>query len=156
MHGSSDTKTKRILSGLKDVCSKILILLETTIGILFSLEGFQKCLLQLKLYSGWFTFHWRDSDVLPGGFIIPLEGFRYLSYEFIISLEGYWYPYRGFTIPLEGFRYLSRGFIIPLEGYRYLYRGFIIPLEGFRYLSRGFLVPLKGLRTLSRGFIIPL
>ena len=21
----------------------------------------------LKLYAGWFTFHWRDSDVLPGG-----------------------------------------------------------------------------------------
>ena len=110
MHGSSDTKTKRILSGLKDVCSKILILLETTVGILFSLEGFQKCLLQLKLYAGWFTFHWRDSDVLPGGFIIPLEGIRYPSWGFIITLEGFRYPSWGFITPLEGFRYPSKGF----------------------------------------------
>jgi len=35
---------KRVLKGLKEVRSKISILLETTGGILFSLEGFQKML----------------------------------------------------------------------------------------------------------------
>ena len=44
--------TKIEIKGLKEVRSKISMLLETTGGILFSLEGFQKCLLQLKLYAG--------------------------------------------------------------------------------------------------------
>ena len=56
---------------LKEVRSKISILLETTGGILFSVEGFQKML---------FTI-----------FTIPLEGFRYPSWGVIIPLEGFSY-----------------------------------------------------------------
>ena len=72
---------------LKEVRSKISILLETTGGILFSMEGFKKRPFTIKTFAGWFTFHWRDSDVLPGGFIIPLERFSYPSRGFIIPLE---------------------------------------------------------------------
>ena len=51
MHASCDTKTKRILSRLKEVRSKISILLETTGGILFSLEEFQKMLFTIKNFT---------------------------------------------------------------------------------------------------------
>ena len=51
---------------LKEVRSKISILLETTGGILFSLEGFQKMLFTIKNFTQG-DFHWRDLDVLPGG-----------------------------------------------------------------------------------------
>ena len=64
--------------GLKEVRSKILILLETTGGILFSLEGFEKCVLQFK--------------TLLRVIYIPLEGFRYNSRGVVISLEGFSYP----------------------------------------------------------------
>ena len=51
-----------------EVRSKILTPLETTGGILFLLEGFEKNgFYNSKLYAGWFTFHWRDSDIFPGG-----------------------------------------------------------------------------------------
>ena len=53
----------------------------------------------LRLYAGWFTFHWRDSDIFPWFFLIPLVGFRN--------------PSQGFIIPLEEFRYLSRGLWFP-------------------------------------------
>jgi len=59
--------------------------------------------------------------------------------------------FKEFIIPLEGFRYLSKGFTIPLEEFRYLgvynstggiqksfFMVYIIPLEGFRYpIPRG-------------------
>ena len=55
------------------------ILLETPGGILFSLEGLQKMPFTIKTLRGRLTFHWRDSDILPWGIIIPLEGFSYPS-----------------------------------------------------------------------------
>ena len=72
-------------------------------GIHFHWTGLKKFFLQFKLYAGWFTFHWRDSDIFPvglkfhwrdsdifpGGFIIPLEGFRYPSREFKIPPKGF-------------------------------------------------------------------
>ena len=91
---------------IKEVCSKILILLETSGGISFSLEGFKNN---------------RDLQ------------FKTLRREIYILLEGFRYLLRGFLILLERFRYPSRGFITPLERFRYSSRGFIIPLEGFRY-----------------------
>ena len=33
----------------------------------FHWRGLKNAFYNLKLYAGWFTFHWRDSDVLPGG-----------------------------------------------------------------------------------------
>ena len=120
-----------------------LIPLETSGGILFSLEGFgNNPDLQFK--------------TLPGVIYIPLEGYRYPFRRFIIPLEGFRYPYRGFIIPLEGFNYPSWGFIIPLEGFRYSSRRFKIPLEGFRYTFRRFKIPLEGFRYPFRRFIIPL
>ena len=52
---------------LKEVRSKILILLETTGGISFSLEGVWKVtFFNLKLYACWFIIHWRESDIFLG------------------------------------------------------------------------------------------
>ena len=96
---------KREIKRLKEVRSKISILLETTGGILFSLEGFQKMLFTIK--------------TLRRVIYIPLEGFRCPSWGVIIPLEGFSYPSKGFIIPLEGFRYPSWGVIIPLERFSY-------------------------------------
>ena len=63
---------------LKEVRSKISILLETTGGILFSLEGFQKMPFTIK--------------TLRRVIYIPLEGFRCPSWGVIIPLEGFSYP----------------------------------------------------------------
>ena len=53
-----------------EVRSKILTPLETTGGNSFSLEGVWKnAFYNSKLFAGWFTFPWRDSDVLPGGLL---------------------------------------------------------------------------------------
>ena len=30
-------------------------------------RGLKNAFYNLKLYAGWFTFHWRDSDILPRG-----------------------------------------------------------------------------------------
>ena len=43
------------------------------------------------------------------GFIIPLEGFRYLSMGFIISLEGFRYPSWGLKFPWRDSVILPRG-----------------------------------------------
>ena len=57
-----------IKEGLKEVRSKISILLETTGEILFSLEGFKKLLFTIKNFTqGDLHFTWRDSDIFPGG-----------------------------------------------------------------------------------------
>ena len=62
--------------GLKEVRSKISILMETT-GAIFHWRGFKKCFLQFK--------------TLRRVIYIPLEGFRYPSWGFIIPLEGFSY-----------------------------------------------------------------
>ena len=64
--------------GLKEVRSKISILLETTGGISFSPEGFKK-----SLFSIW---------NFPHGDLQSTEGFRYLSRGFIIPRKGFNYP----------------------------------------------------------------
>ena len=43
-------------------------------GINFHWRGLKKAFYNLKLYAGWFTFHWRFR-YLSRGIIIPLEGF---------------------------------------------------------------------------------
>ena len=45
-------------------------------GIYFHWRGLKNRYNNIKLYAGSFTFHWRNSDILPGwGFKITLEGF---------------------------------------------------------------------------------
>ena len=164
-------------TGVTEIRGKIL----NPLGINFYWRGLKNPFLHLKLYVGWFTFHWRDSYilfVLDGIqiFFLCLEGFRYSSCaqrdsDILLVLGGI----QIFFLCSEEFRYsscvscLSRGFKIPLEGIRYLSRGLDstrgiqiyilgskIPLEGLEYPSRGFIIPLEGFRYLSRGFMIPL
>ena len=42
-------------------------------GFIFTGGVWKNAFLQFK------TFHWKDSDIFPGSFKIPLEGFRYPS-----------------------------------------------------------------------------
>ena len=86
-YGNSTTKR------LKEVRSKILILLETTGGILFSLEGFQKMPFTIQNFT--------QGDLhSTGGIQMSLQG----VYN---STGGIQLSFLGFIIPLEGFRYLS-------------------------------------------------
>ena len=50
-----------------EVRSKILTPLETTGGNSFSREGFEKMLFTIKILQRVISFHWRDSDIFPGG-----------------------------------------------------------------------------------------
>ena len=63
----------------KEVRSKISILLETTGGILFSLEGFQKMLFTIKNFTQGDLHSTGGIQISFQGFIIPLEGFSYPS-----------------------------------------------------------------------------
>ena len=71
-------KLTTVQKGKNGLSSKISILLETTGGILFSLEGFQKMLITIK--------------TLRRVIYIPLEGFRCPSWGVIMPLEGFRYP----------------------------------------------------------------
>ena len=84
---------------LKEVRSKISILLETAGGILFSLEGFQKMPFTIK--------------TLRRVIYIPLEGFRYLSSGFIIPLDRYLNPPVDCTSPCVKFQIEKSDFSNP-------------------------------------------
>ena len=67
-------------TGVTEIRGKIL----NPLGIHFYWWGLKNPFLHLKLYVGWSTFHWRDSNilfVLDGIqiFFLCLEGFRYSS-----------------------------------------------------------------------------
>ena len=80
---------------LKEVRSKISILLETSGGILFSLEGFR--------YPSW-------------GIINPQEGYLNPSSGIINPQEGYLNPSSGIINPQKGELNPSSGIIYPREG----------------------------------------
>ena len=79
-HFSEKTFLIRLrLQGLKEVRSKISILLETTGGILFSLQGFPKMPFAITNFTQGDLHSTGGIQMSFLGVIIPLEGFSYPS-----------------------------------------------------------------------------
>ena len=113
-------------TGVTEIRGKIL----NPLGINFYWRGLKNPFLHLKLYVGWSTFHWRDSNilfVLDGIqiFFLCLEGFRYSSCaqrdsDILLVLGGI----QIFFLCSEEFRYSScarrdSDILLCLEGFRY-------------------------------------
>ena len=106
---------------LKEVRSKISILLETTGGILFSLEGFEKCFLQSKTLRR-VILH--STGGIQMSFLVVYNSTGGIQ----ISFLGVYNSTGGIQLSFQGV-YNSTG------GIQISYWGFIISLEGFRYPS---------------------
>jgi len=93
-----------MIKRLKEVRSKISILLETTGGILFSLEGFQKILFTIQNFT--------QGDLhSTGGIQMSFLGGYNSTGGIQISFLGVYNSTGGIQISIQGF-------IIPLEGFR--------------------------------------
>ena len=109
--------------GVTEVRCKILTLLETTGGILFSLEGFQKILFTIKNFTqgdlhstGGIQIYIQRVYNSTGGIQISIQGMHNFNGRIKISILGVYnstgrirYSSMRYLIPLEGFRYPSEG-----------------------------------------------
>ena len=113
-------KCKQTKKGLKEVRSKISILLETTGGILFSLEGFEKMIFtilnftQVDLHStGGIQMFFLGGYNSTGGIQIFFLGVYNFTGGIPISFLGGYNSSSGFMITLERFLNPSSGITNP-------------------------------------------